>query len=193
MPGITPQLADTVYSWSNTLLVVGAVLALVGTMGAFWSGGIREQFADERIALNEAATARAKADAAEANLAQLKLKAEMAWREITQSQAEVLIASLKGAGIEVWLTFVGRDPESTFYRENLDVALKLSGVQTHFFSGYERAIGLQLFGGTDAEREVILSAFREAQIPLTASDQVSMFKDYRIEILVGTKPPPQFH
>lgn len=193
MSGITPELADSVYSWANTFLVIGAVLALVGTMGAYWSGGIREQFADERIALNEAETARAKADAAEANLAQLKLKAEMAWRVITPSQAEILMHCLEGAELEVWLTFVGQDPESSFYREYLNAALTLSGVTTRFYSGYERAVGVQLIGGTAVERELILNAFRTAQIPLMASDQRSQFAGDGMEIIVGTKPPPQFN
>ncbi|VVM99871.1 hypothetical protein PS659_03299 [Pseudomonas fluorescens] len=193
MSGITPQLADSIYSWSHTFLVIGAVLALVGTMGAYWSGGIREKFADERIALNEVETARAKRDAAEANLAQLKLKAELAWRVVTPPQAEVLMTDLRGTGMEVWLTFVGQDPESSHYRAYLNTALMMSGIRTHFFSGYASAVGLQLRGGTDIERNLIISAFSKAQIPLMTSDERSQFGESVVEIIVGSKPPPQLN
>ena len=65
MFNITSQAADTFYTWSNVLLVFGATLALIGTAGVFWSGGVREKFADERISANEAETAKAKAETAQ--------------------------------------------------------------------------------------------------------------------------------
>ncbi|WP_283742849.1 hypothetical protein [Sideroxydans sp. CL21] len=95
MYSITSQAADFIYTWSNVLLVLGATLALIGTAGVFWSGGVREKFADERISANEAETAKAKAETAQAKLEQERLKEQLAWREVTLQQAKVLQQQLK--------------------------------------------------------------------------------------------------
>ena len=70
MFNVSLPVADAVFTWANVVLVVGAVLALVGTAAVFWSTGIRERYADERIAANEAETAKAKAETARALLEQ---------------------------------------------------------------------------------------------------------------------------
>jgi hypothetical protein len=192
MASLTPQLADTIYSWANACLVVGAVLALVGTMGAYWSGGIREKFSDERIAVNEAETARAKADAAQANLEQARLKLEMAWRRVTNRQATLLIDLLKGQqDMDLWLSFVKNDPETEMFRTDIDEVLKAAGMTPKFFSGYAQAVGLTLNGGSEEQRKTLLDAFHAAGLPLTESHEPPFFNG-AVEILVGTKPPPNF-
>jgi hypothetical protein len=191
MFSITSQFADFIYTWSNALLVLGATLALVGTAGVFWSGGVREKFADERIAANEAETAKAKAETAQAKLDQERLKALMSWRRVSQSQAQQLSSNLQGEQLELWLAWVGDDPEATVFRGDLEAALTAAGVKTKYFSGYARAVGLSVKGGTPEERQRLLRAFRAAGLPLVESDQQGMMKG-QLEITVGTKPPPEF-
>ena len=188
---ITPQTADAIYSWSNVLLVLGAILALIGTAGVFWSGGVREKFADERIAANEAETEKAKAETAQALLEQERLKAVMAWRRVTPPQAHQLAVALKGTSFELWLGWVGDDPEATVLRGDLEAALTAAGVKTKYFSGYARAVGLSVKGGTPQERQTLLKAFHAAGLPLVESDQEGLMKG-QLEITVGTKPPPEF-
>jgi hypothetical protein len=190
MFSITSQLADSIYAWSNVLLVLGATLALVGTAGVFWSGGVREKFADERISANEAETAKAKAETAQAKLEQERLKALMAWRRVSPTQAQQLSSVLKGAQLELWLAWVGDDPEATVFRGYLEAALTAAGVKTKYFSGYARAVGVSVKGGTPEERQTLLQAFHAAGLPLVASDQEGMMKG-QLEITVGTKPPPE--
>jgi hypothetical protein len=60
---VTETLANTLFAWSNVLLIAGAAAVLIGTIGAIAMGSAKEQFANERISTNEAETARAKADA----------------------------------------------------------------------------------------------------------------------------------
>jgi len=191
MFSITSQVADAIYAWSNVLLVLGATLALVGTAGVFWSGGVREKFADERISANEAETAKAKAETAQAKLEQERLKALMAWRRVSPTQAQQLSSILKGAQLELWLAWVGDDPEATVFRGDLEAALTAAGVKTKYFSGYARAVGLSVKGGTPEERQTLLRAFHAAGLPLVESDQQGMMKG-QLEITVGTKPPPEF-
>jgi len=115
MLNVSLPVADAIFTWANVLLVFGAVLAFVGTAAVFWSTGIRERYADERIAANEAETAKAKAETARALLEQERLKAQMAWRRISPNQAKQIADELKGEPIETWVTFVGSDPEATVF------------------------------------------------------------------------------
>lgn len=170
---ITPPVADTIHKWANVLLVLGSVSALVGTIGIFWSGGMRDTFANQRVSANEAETAKAKAEAAKANaeaananvetararLEQERLKSQMAWRRVSDEQAQHLVAALSGHSLETWLTFVGNDPESVVFREDLDKVLTAAGVKTKFFSGYAMAVGLKILGGTAEQRALFLKAF----------------------------------
>ena len=192
MFSISAQVADAIYTWSNMLLVLGATLALVGTAGVFWSGGVREKFADERISANEAETAKAKAETAKALLEQERLKSLMAWRRVSPTQAQQFSSILKGKQLELWLAWVGDDPEATVLRGDLDAALTVAGVKTKYFSGYARAVGLTIKGGTAEERQLLLQAFHTVGLPLVESDQEGMMKG-QLEITVGTKPPPEFH
>ncbi|TDK23073.1 hypothetical protein E2F46_11950 [Luteimonas aestuarii] len=192
MFNIIPQAADAIYSWSNLLIVLGAMLALVGTVGAVWSGGVREKFADERITANEAETAKAKAETAQALLEQERLKSVMSWRRVTPTQAKKLATALSDKSIEPWLAWVGDDPEATMFRGDLEAALSAAGIKTKYFSGYARAVGLSVKGGTSEERQTLLQAFHAAGLPLYESDQVGLMKG-QLEITVGTRPPPDFH
>lgn len=192
MFSITSQLADLIFTWSNILLVIGATLAMIGTAGVFWSGGVREKFADERIAANEAETAKAKAETAKALLEQERLKIMMAWRRVLPHQSQKLFASLRDTHLELWLSWVGDDPEATIFRGDLEAALTAAGVKTKYFSGYARALGISVKGGTTDERRLLLNAFHAAGLPLVESNQDGLMKG-ELEIIVGTKPPPEFH
>jgi hypothetical protein len=206
MQNVPLAVADGVFIWANVILVVGAVLAFVGTAAVFWSTGIRERYADERIAANEAETAKAKAEAAKANaeaakantetakakLEQEKLKAQMAWRRVSPGQAKILVQSLAAETLETWVTFVGDDPEATVFREDINQALNAAGVKTKFFSGYARAVGLTVRGGLPADRGKLVKAFAAAGLPVLNSSEPG-FSGNQLEVLVGSKPPPEFH
>ena len=76
MSVVSSSLADFLFALSNVVLIAGAAAVLVGTIGSIKMGAVREQFANERISANEAATSAANARAAEANAhaAELELK-----------------------------------------------------------------------------------------------------------------------
>jgi hypothetical protein len=73
---VSSPVADLLFNLSNILLVIGAAAVLIGTIGSIKIGAIREQFSNERIAANEAATARAiaESDIAKAENAKTELK-----------------------------------------------------------------------------------------------------------------------
>lgn len=77
MFNLSLPLSNAIYVISGGLIIIGAVFGLIGTIGAIWSGALRERYADARLSDNEKETAQAKSVAALANeqTAQLKIEA----------------------------------------------------------------------------------------------------------------------
>lgn len=108
MFNISSTTADTIYNYSNIALIFGTTIALIATIGAIYSGSIREQYSNERTATNERLTIVAKADAARAiesaaksNLRaaeiekqNLELKKKFSSRHIDKKQHDILVAEL---------------------------------------------------------------------------------------------------
>ncbi len=197
--------ANTVSYFSNIILVIGVIFTLAGTMGSIWSSGQKEKFADERISHNKAETEKAHAEAAKANenaarlqreaeqarLEIVKLNQKMAWRRLSSNQYQILVNELKkNTFTEVWLTFVGDDPESITFREDINRAFSEAGIEAKFYSGYKVAVGLSIKGPDGKEKDALRSAFAEAGLQLDEGQGDSLHNGKKLEITVGTKPPP---
>jgi hypothetical protein len=155
---ISQPLADALSGWSNVALTVGAFLVLVGTIGVFWTGGIRERYADERISKNEAETATAKATAAVANesaananertevlrqsnievqrqlekerIERLRLEASIVPRRLSDNQRSSFISALLAAPQPLLIDFtVIGDQEAAAFGEAIGAALEAARVQ----------------------------------------------------------------
>lgn len=106
MWSISSSQADNIFVASNWILIAGAFAVFVGTIGSITMGAAREYFANERLAANEVAVQRAKAEseiakegaakatarALEAQLALAKFKAA---RELSPDQRTALIEAMK--------------------------------------------------------------------------------------------------
>jgi len=116
---LSQEMADSIFGLSNVALTIGAALVLVGTVGVFWSGGIRDKYSDERISSNEAKTAQAVAEAAQANqraeqerLARVKIEERLAPRSLTTEQEAGLRSQLSqfpGASVDIFIYGGGSD------------------------------------------------------------------------------------
>ncbi|MGI4810193.1 MAG: hypothetical protein ACRYF2_19030 [Janthinobacterium lividum] len=119
--------ANLIYTLSNAALTSGALCVLLGTVGVFWSGGIRERYSDERIARNEAETASANARAAEAEKgtaeARLKLAQITTPRHLKPEQIEKLTGLLL-AGAKGKVVVRGRWPDE----EALSLGTQINGI-----------------------------------------------------------------
>jgi hypothetical protein len=100
----TPESASLWFDIFNGVLLTGAFLVAVGTWGTIKIASIKEKFADERIATNEAETGRAIADSdaakegtAKANerIAELSVQAEQLRRDTAEANASAAAAGLK--------------------------------------------------------------------------------------------------
>ncbi|HVJ76956.1 MAG TPA: hypothetical protein VM620_03930 [Hyphomicrobium sp.] len=199
--------------WGGFVLTaVGAALAVVSSFVAYQVSDVTQSEADERIASAGSAALTANAEAAKANEAAAKaqeraavlekqaadarldlekLRQNMAWRRITPQQHDKLVQALKGEKFRVWVTFVGRDPESSVFREDIAATLKDAGLETVYFSGWAQAVGLAISEQpASPERDKLISAFAAAGLPLVVAKINAMGGEPTPNIVVGTKPPP---
>lgn len=136
--------ANVLFGLSNVALILGTVLVLIGTIGVFWTTGIRDRYADERVSTNEVRTALANESAAKANerasalaketeherLERLKLEAEIAPRRVTREQREAIATALsRFAGRSVTVTSYSQDAESAILTKQLIEALQAAGLK----------------------------------------------------------------
>jgi hypothetical protein len=197
---VTESLAASLFNWSQIVLAVGAAAVLIGTIGAFAMGFAKEQFVNERIVLNEAETARAKADAAQATAraeeARLETEKLKAPRGLSSEQRRLLVEALKSAPkgrVVVKPNF--QDMEATQFAKQISSAFNEAG-----FSGVgdapleiistERAgIVIAIRDGNAAPPHIkaIIDAFAKAAIPVTEVGQTPLVPENVVVILVGRK------
>lgn len=140
MANLSLAAANLIYSISGVLIVLGAVLGVVGTVGAFWSDGIRERYADERIAANEARTAEARAKAAEAearaaeaDLARTQLEARLGPRRIGPAVRAAFIAAVAPLkGLRVSVNTSNANTEAKAFAQDLLAVLQQAGINAKF-------------------------------------------------------------
>jgi hypothetical protein len=136
--------ANAFFGLSNVALILGSVLVVIGTVGVFWTTGIRDRYADERVSNNEVRTALANEGAARANeraealaeeaererLERLKLEAEIAPRRLTREQHEAIATALsRFSGRSVTVTSYSQDPESAILTKQVIEALQAAGLK----------------------------------------------------------------
>lgn len=136
--------ANALFGLSNIALIIGGVLVLIGTVGVFWTTGIRDRYADERISSNETQTAMANEGAAKASerasalakeaeherLERLKLEAEIAPRRLTREQREAIATALtRFTGRSVMVTSYSLDAESAILTKQIIEAMQAAGLK----------------------------------------------------------------
>lgn len=143
------EIANLVSSISNISLIIGAILALGGTIGSIISNATIARYADERIASNELLTARANQGAELANQRtveieqtnlslqlelerersdRLRLEQKLAPRLITPDKMSDAAATLSvHAGQKAHLNCLLGDPESRFLCNDIATMLIRAG------------------------------------------------------------------
>jgi hypothetical protein len=202
---ISAALADRLFVLSNIGLVVGATLALVGTIGTFWTGGIRDRYADERFRQADVRVAEANASAAAANeraaqsekaaalanFETIKLRKQVSWRQLTEEQEKEIGERLQGSQIAVQITWVGSDAESGFFAESIRRALQrgkiaVSRSSPAFFGGDQPQPGLSISGPPSAVSSLI-AAFEQSGVKATMTGMGGAPNE--VWLLVGPRPP----
>jgi hypothetical protein len=209
---ISSPLADRLFTVSNVVLIIGATMVLIGTIGAIVLSGVREQFANARISENETKTAQAiaesdsaKTGAAEANAraleAQLALEKFKAPRALTDEQVQHIADELKlFAGQEFQIVTYWEMKEPLAFANRIYTPLDLAGWKyikperaTFMLGGTE---GVQVWRHPNAD-EGVQKAADALVAALTDADVAAVILklqntanpiDNKINLNVGTKP-----
>lgn len=154
---LSENAANTVYSCANLALVIGSVLALAGTIGAVWSGSIRERYAQQKLSDNVAATASAEEAAASANERAQRVALDLAQQQERAAKAEADLIDLKQRVKSRHLTagqrqqlmqMLQQKPKASLYivwegdEETHDFALEISSAVKE--AGWESDLGQRL-------------------------------------------------
>ncbi|MDT8836521.1 hypothetical protein ParKJ_03765 [Paraburkholderia fungorum] len=164
---LSQEMADSVFGLSNIVLTIGAALVLLGTAGAFWSGGIRDRYSDERITSNEAKTAQAVAQAAQANqraeeekLARVKIEERLAPRSLTGAQETNLqnqLSKFAGTSLDI-LIYGGGSEDALPFAGMIATTLNAAGWKVRVWNTispgrWYRGVGLSTSSGSDQSAE----------------------------------------
>jgi hypothetical protein len=139
---ISERAANAIYSVGSGLVVISALIGVLGAIGVFWGGGVRDRFARMRLSDNTTATAKANAeasraneraaslekDAANARLELERLKEKQRPRTINESTRKDLVARLSaGAKGPVIVQSDWTDTEAKSFAEQIKSTLKEAG------------------------------------------------------------------
>ncbi|MGN8064385.1 hypothetical protein ACTJK4_22235 [Ralstonia sp. 22111] len=204
---ISSEAADTLFNAFNIALIVGAIIVAAATMGAIWTGKIRDHYSDLRISNNETETAQARSDAAHANQAaavankaaadaslhaaevekqNIELRRKFANRRITAEQHRALVAILSKRPSSFNIEAMS-DSESGLYAADILKTFTDAGwvVDKKEFPMGVIWTGLNVFLSGDPATAEIAKALRDAGIPFSIGNQ---HRD-KATIMVGGKPP----
>lgn len=206
MDNISLAAANSIYTISNLILVIGAVFTVAGTVGAIWSGKVREHYADLRISTNETKTANAIADAARANeraaaldkeAAALKLELHqrtqpLVTRSLSVGQKQALKSVLGGHAFEIHLLWGGMDPEVIQYANELRSVLLDCGLLVPVTEANVLVVsGMHIAGPDTPEFRLLRDALKSADIAFETTDHPPFVNKDAIAIIVGLRPALQ--
>ncbi|MGK9167917.1 hypothetical protein KXR53_16540 [Inquilinus limosus] len=162
MSNISPSQADFWHQISNLVLIVSSVFVLLGTVGSYMFGVIKERFSDERIRANELETASANKAAALANenteklresnlilqasaererAARLALEAKIAPRRLLPDQHAALANALSPfQGRKVTIICIMGDAEGKRFAEDFVSAFRAAGWNAGRDAGVDQAV-----------------------------------------------------
>jgi hypothetical protein len=207
MYSISESTANTIYYISNIALIFGTTIALLGTVGAIYSGSIKNRYGTVRIAENERLTMEAKAEAALANenaakanenAAQFNLRAidlekqntelklKFSNRRINEEQYKVLFSELSKHPSSFNIETMG-DPESALYAADFLKLFQNAGWQVdqkNFPLGVIW-VGVIIFQTNDPSAVIVTDALKKASIEFNIGNQ---FRE-KVTLMIGGKPP----
>lgn len=188
--------AASVNAIANLALIAFGLLAAGATFIAYLSGSAMKRHSDIEIQRAQTDAERARAEAGRANehaaeLAQETelLRANAAWRRLTEPQAHALVTALKGTDAPVFVVDVLGDPESTTFADEFTAALQAEGFtvqqQDRGYAG-PPPIGIFVSRTPDGRGDRVANALASAGLDITGRHQPE--QNNQLVILIGVKP-----
>lgn len=211
--GMSKEFAELWADRANIGIIIAAVLGVISTTLAIWTGNVKEDFlkrdladANTRAEEGKAEASRASEEAAkltkeaeEARLETERLKKQLAWRDVTSKQAEALRMALQKTPIEVTVFWIAGDAEGSAFARRLAEVLLSAGSKISAFApmgmlGQEKH-GLSISGSEREECELLASALRAigfGAVPVDINHRKPDGTKYFTNIFVGYRDPPSF-
>jgi hypothetical protein len=206
--------ANSIYNLSFVVLLGGIALVLISTVSLIWSGMIKERYASETIAQNEAAAAqanaalqKAKADAAEASrqLTQAKAAATAleqetpktlpTGREIPPEKRDLFKAFVKDSSKgKVFIGSVSADSEAANYARQISEMLTGAGYtvvdKTDLLPPEESPVGVHIRIKSMAEQPIYAGSLQKGleSIGIDTAGELDDAAEDSVLIIVGSKP-----
>jgi hypothetical protein len=197
--------ANAIFGFSNLALIVGGVLVLTGTIGVFWSGNIRDRFADERARQTEAKTAAAVAEGAKANerntalklelererVERLRLEQRIAPRVMSPDQRAKLVVGLRATGWHEGIVYWHGSGEPETYAKQFSAAFNDAGISTeaHTLGPFiQSAWGVVIVATNGPKAQQLKSIFDDVGINATVAETNDTLGHHdRPTIVVGAR------
>lgn len=181
---------------ANLMTFIGSGVVVIGTSGVFAFGVMGERRARKSISESNAKAAAALEKVSEAQIEIERLRLLSAWRRLGKHQNDTFISVLselpREHRSEIWVQFVDTDPEAVVFQQDIREAIQAAGYTDHYYSGWERAIGLKVSNCTSPTGRVLASAFAAAGIEIRALEgDIEGAPGKGVpQVLVGSRPPP---
>jgi hypothetical protein len=207
---VSSALADSLFAWSNVVLIIGAAAVLIGTIGAIKMAAVKEHFADLRISENERSTAHAMAEAATARenteklrAANLALEAQIQPRRLSgQTSAKLIAALSEMQPLPIGIVSRLFDPEGADFANDIASAFTAARWQVVRQSDWtmsNKGVAIATFEGTALAKELagaLIAALGAANIKATTTTILpsqqntssAHFQPNVLYLLVGAKP-----
>lgn len=197
--GMSHAAAETVYWWSNFSLLASLIIGVLATYGIVVSSAVKENAADERANKMELEAASANERAMQAALEAEKLKARLAWRELTPEAASDLVRHLFQHKGSITLQTMSGDSEALEYAFDFSKVFKSAGwnvgAEGRTF-GQTLVVGLHIPDGNSPFVQIVRDAFIASGIPFETSPVPSSGTSIgsgipnSVILFVGSKPRP---
>jgi hypothetical protein len=191
--------AETLHWWSNFSLLASLVVGVLATYGLVVSSAAKESAADERANKLELEAANANERAMQAALEAAKLKARLAWRELSPDVASRLASQLSQYKGAVTLQTMSGDAEALEYAYDFSNVFKSAGwdigAEGRTF-GQELVVGLHIPDNNSPFLKIVRDAFTASGIPFETGSVASTGTSIgagmpnSVIVFVGSKPRP---
>jgi hypothetical protein len=201
--GMSREFAERCSDWANAGIILAAVLGVVSTGLAIWTGNVKEAYLKRDVAETNARGEEAKALAEGEKLARLKLEKELAWRSFSTEQAEYLTGRVKPFSGQLFsvITYID-DPEAVNFATTLVNLLVAAGwifEKSNGFLAFQIEVGLQIETRPEKKDELapaVLELFRalnDLGILASTGFREGTSKPNAITIRIGKKPERAAH
>lgn len=176
--------ATLTYDVANFALIASLVLGVAATVLVVWMGDVKESYLRRSLA--------------QANLETERLRADVAWRDISPAQVAAVKSVLGRMPMQITVSWVAGDAEGSYFARRLAQTFIVSGSTISSFApmgflGAEPPAGLALSGSERAEVELLARALHKANL-MTGSVTVDKPKPdgskYFTHVQVGYRPVP---